>query len=166
MKFLVSLFILFSISTIVSSFNFQIVLLLIVSISADPFFPVGPTVLPLPYFNPAYQLSNSSFLPFYPLSTQFRHHLPFPYYNPFFPLHSFVPHAAVVQPQVPGQIIGANVQPIPAVSDALGNDSSEDDDGSYKHDPTGDNALPYVHDPAGDEALAYIHDTTGDVIKR
>ena len=141
--------------------------MLTTSISADPFFPVGPTVFPLPYSTPVYQLSNSSFLPFYPtLSTQFRHHLPLPYYNPFFPLHSFVPHAAVVRPQVPKQFIGVSGQPSPAVSDALGDDSGEDDDGSYKHDPAGDIALPYVHDPAGDEALPYIHDTTGDVIKR
>ena len=36
------------------------------------------------------------------------------------------------------------------------------DDGSYKHDPSGDTALPYHHDTTGDQALPYNHDPSGD----
>ena len=36
------------------------------------------------------------------------------------------------------------------------------DDGSYKHDPSGDTFLPYKHDTAGDQALPYKHDPSGD----
>ena len=36
------------------------------------------------------------------------------------------------------------------------------DDGSYKHDTSGDTALPYKHDTAGDKALPYKHDASGD----
>ena len=36
------------------------------------------------------------------------------------------------------------------------------DDGSYKHDSSGDKALPYKHDTAGDKALPYKHDASGD----
>ena len=41
-------------------------------------------------------------------------------------------------------------------------DAEDEDDGSYVHDPSGDEALPYIHDPAGDAALPYVHDPTGD----
>ena len=41
-------------------------------------------------------------------------------------------------------------------------DGDDVDDGSYVHDPSGDEALPYIHDPAGDTALPYVHDPSGD----
>ena len=82
------------------------------------------------------------------------YHLPPPLPQPF-PFQPF-PHQ---HQSFPSPVQNENTSP------AKTNDKNFDD-GSYKHDPSGDEALPYIHDPSGDTAKPYIHDPSGDYISQ
>ena len=100
---------------------------------------------------------------------------PFPYSWPQNPYNSPVPYPHQY-PQIPflPPLFNAYPVPFPTPLEHLpvivnpptlveGPSVDDGDDGSYKHDNTGDEFLAYVHDPIGDEALPYVHDTIGDV---